>query len=106
MILLQPSSSPKTPKKVKVSKVNEAAKSQTISGKKVKDIIANKTLQVDGYRMFDMIIFEDIINTLLCPECKEKELHIYEDDFKRKGMASFLGVQLAISLLGIILQGL
>ena len=78
------SSSPKTPKKAKVSKVNEAAKSQTISGKKVKDIIVNKTLQVDGYRMFDMIIFEDIINTLLCPECKEKELHIYEDDFKTK----------------------
>ena len=33
--------------------------------------------------------FEDIINTLLRPECKEKELHIDEDDFKRKGMASF-----------------
>ena len=55
------SSSPKTPKEVKVSKVNEAAKSQTISAKMVKDIIVNKTLQVEGYRMFDMIIFEDAL---------------------------------------------
>ena len=86
------SSSPTTPKEVKASKVNEATKSRTISTKKVKDIIVNKTLQVEGYRMFDMIVFEVIINTLW-PECKEKELHIYVDDFKRKSTASFLGVR-------------
>ena len=44
---------------------------------------------VDGYRLFEMVIFEDIIKSLGCPECKHTtSLYVKEEESKGKGCAS------------------
>ena len=63
------------------SSVTEDARKSTISGKKIMDISAPKyTQNIDGYRLVDMSILDNIINKLLCPSCQGFGLHTSEDN--------------------------
>ena len=45
---------------------------------------------IEGYRLFDMVIFKDIIKSLGCLNCKQSTLYVDEIDTKRKGCASYI----------------
>ena len=61
--------------------------------KKVKKV-PNKILQnVQGFRLLDMQILQDIISDLCCPECNEKgTFFAQENDDKKKRISSHLTV--------------
>ena len=49
---------------------------------------------VNGYRLFDMVIFEDIIKSLGCPECKHtSSLYVKEEESNRKSCASCIVIK-------------
>ena len=61
-----------------------------VSLKKVKSIKRKKVDRIEGYRLIDIQIFEDIITSLACPECCEKTLYVEEDLTKKKGLATYI----------------
>ena len=63
-----------------------------VSLKKVKSIKRKKVDRIEGYRLIDIQIFEDIITSLACPECCEKTLYVEEDLTKKKGLATYISV--------------
>ena len=46
--------------------------------------------ELEGYRLFDMVIFKDIIKSLGCPNCKQSTLYVDKNDSKRKGCESYI----------------
>ena len=52
------------------------AKSTPVSHKKVKYVRRRKEENIDGFRLFDIQIFEDIVSSIVCPECYEKSLYV------------------------------
>ena len=55
------------------TKVKESKNITTpVSVKKVRDVKKRKPNRNQGYRLFDIQIFEDIVSSLACPECLEK----------------------------------
>ena len=54
--------------------------------------IKRKVDRIEGYRLNDIQIFEDIITSLACPECCEKTLYVEEDLTKKKGLATYISV--------------
>ena len=63
-----------------------------VSHKKVKYVKKRKTDNNEGYRLFDIQIFEDIVSSLACPDCFEKRLYVEENHSKKKGFACFISV--------------
>ena len=63
-----------------------------VSHKKVKYVKKRKTDNNEGYRLFDIQIFEDIVSSLACPDCFEKGLYVEENPSKKKGFACFISV--------------
>ena len=55
---------------------------------KVKKLNVKKKIEV--FRLFDMIIFNEFISSLACPECLECGLFINENYAKKKGLASLI----------------
>ena len=48
----------------------------------------------EGYRLFDVCVFDNIIKSLGCPQCHSTNtLYVEEIDSKRKGLASCLLVK-------------
>ena len=58
----------------------------------MKSIKRKKVDRIEGYRLIDIQIFEDIITSLACPECCEKTLYVEEDLTKKKGLATYVSV--------------
>ena len=46
--------------------------------------------ELEGYRLFHMVIFKDIIKSLGCPNCKQSTLYVDENDSKREGCDSYI----------------
>ena len=59
---------------------------------KIKRVKKRKTFNVEGYRFVDIQILEDMVSTLCCPECYEKNLYLEEDAIKKKGLAVYLSI--------------
>ena len=57
---------------------------------KVKKLPVKK--KIEGFRPIDMIIFNEFIFSLACPECLECSLFINENYAKKKGLASLISV--------------
>ena len=70
-------------------------KRRTMSETKILNIpVKEEERTVNCYRLFDMVIFEDIIKSLGCPECKyTSSLYVKEEESKRKGCASCIDIQ-------------
>ena len=70
-------------------------KRRTRSETKILNIpVKEEERTVNGYRLFDMVIFEDIIKSLGCPECKHtSSLYVKEEESKRKGCASCIVIK-------------
>ena len=67
------------------TKVKETKGNTTpVSHKKVKYVRRRKEENIEGFRLFDMQIFEDIVSSLVCPECYEKSLYVLENPLKRR----------------------
>lgn len=79
------------------SVVSDEAKRTSTSGKKVVDVpvssIPKHNEDIQGYRIIDMFILDAMINKLLCPKCKDFGLNLYEDQPKRRGMASLIFIK-------------
>ena len=76
------------------AKVKESKNITTpVSVKKVHDVKKRKPNRNQGYRLFDIPNFEDIVTSLACPDCREKKLCVEEDSLKKKGLASFISIQ-------------
>ena len=75
----------------------EKKKTKTVSEKKIEEIVVDVdetlTERPEGYRLFDMDIFQEILSAVLCPECCNEGLTVEEDDTKRKGLANFILVK-------------
>ena len=80
------------PTKKRTSVVSELDKTVTISSKKVQEVqLTQPRGNIEGYRLVDMIIFQEIMELLMCPECKHQgDLYVEENSIKRKGLSSSL----------------
>ena len=74
------------------SDVTEDDISKTISHKKLQDISPTQSNTLDGFRLTDMSILNNLVGLLCCPGCIQPSLIIEEDIAKRKGLSSFLTV--------------
>ena len=79
---------------VSVGSTKEKMSHDSRSHKKVVDIprVFPKE-SIEGYRLIDMVILRDIIAKLKCPDCNSKQLLLFEDALKKKGLASSLSVK-------------
>ena len=68
-------------------------KDSPVSVKKIKRIRKRKTCCLEGYRLIDVQILENMICSLACPSCFEKDLFVVEDPIKRKGLASHISIR-------------
>ena len=92
------------------TKVKESKNITTpVSVKKVRDVKKRKPNRNEGYRLFDIQIFEDIVTSLACPKllphcpkCLEKDLCVEEDGLKNKGLAMHAGYHTRMLMLGTI----
>ena len=68
---------------------------ETRSSKTIHEIPVKKTENTfEGYRLFDMCVFDNIIKSLECPQCHSTNtLFVEEIDSKRKDLASCLLVK-------------
>ena len=73
------------------NKCSVAAQKTPVSSRKIKPIRRRKTA-IDGYRFMDLQILEDLISSLCCPCCYKNDLHLEEQDTKKKGLASYLSI--------------
>ena len=81
------------PTKTHTRVVSELDKTATISSKKtVREVqLTQSRGNIEGYRLVDMTIFQEIIELLMCPECKHQGgLYVEENSTKRKGLSSCL----------------
>ena len=77
------------------SVVTDEARKATISGKKITDISVPKHNEdFHGYRLIEITILDGLVSKLLCPNCQDFGLNVYEDDSKRRGMSSFIFYQM------------
>ena len=53
----------------------------------------SKTCSLEGYRLIDVQIIENMICSLVCPCCFEKGLLVVGDPIKRKGFASHISIR-------------
>ena len=81
-----------TTKSRRQSVVTEEDKENTATNKKVKNVFLKQSNSIEGFRLIDMPILQDLLGSLFCPECLEPSLNINEDMAKRKGLSSFLTV--------------
>ena len=49
--------------------------------------------KVEGFRLVDVVILNDFITTLACPDCLECTLTVNENFTKKKGLSSFLSIE-------------
>ena len=49
--------------------------------------------KVEGYRLFDMGIFAELVRDLLCPVCCDSRLYVSTDPSKRKGLSSYIEIK-------------
>ena len=72
------------------SGTKKAKKVSPASLKKVRAVRKRSTQKkMEGFRLFHMSIFSNLISPLACPECYECDLYIDEQYNKKKGSASF-----------------
>ena len=70
---------------------NKTKVTKTVSEKKVKRVKKQKKSNpIEGYRLMDMEILNEMVTSLSCPQCYELSLEVSEDDAKKKGLASQL----------------
>ena len=67
------------------SVVTEDDKKKTASHKKLKNVVTTQFNSLEGFRLIDMSILNNLLRLLCCPECLEHSLVIEEDITKRKG---------------------
>ena len=75
----------------------EKTKTKTVSEKKRKEIVVDVdetlTERPEGYRLFDMNIFQEILSVVLWAECCNEGFYVEEDDSKRKGLSNYILVE-------------
>ena len=75
----------------------EKTTTETVSEKIIEEIVADVdetlTERPEGYRLFDMNIFQEMLSAVLCPECCNEGLNVEENESKRKGLANFILVK-------------
>ena len=68
-------------------------KSKKVSPASLKKVRAVRKLsaqkKMEGFRLFDMSTFSNLISSLACPECYECVLYTNEQYNKKKGLAPF-----------------
>ena len=94
-------------KQQRKSAVTDEAGKATISGKKIADISVPKHNEdFHGYRLIEITILDGLVRRLLCPNCQDFGLNVYEDDSKRRGiMSSFIflsNVEIVIIMMKVI----
>ena len=60
-------------------------KDSPVSVKKIKRVRKRKTCCLEGYRLIDVQILENMICSLACPSCFETDLFVVEDPNKKEG---------------------
>ena len=76
-------------------KNGETGSKKTVAAslKKVKRVKKCRSNDIQGYRLVDMSIFQNILSSLRCPNCHEAGcLYIEEDQERKKGLASMLSI--------------
>ena len=81
-------------KQQRKSVVTDEARKATISGKEIADISVPKHNEdFHGYRLIEITILDGLVRRLLCPNCQDFGLNVYEDDSMRRGMSSFIFIK-------------
>lgn len=75
-------------------KKEDGSNTTPVSVKKVKTIKKVSVCEIrespKGFRLLDLTILQDILSLLLCPDCAESSLYMYEKDERKKGLSSCL----------------